>query len=81
MYIQIHDTSLARHNAGFETPWYFAVFDRAIYREHRYHFSHSIPHLFVYTNKVYPISTTSIITTIAIPDTLVSDTAKLNSMI
>jgi len=81
MSIRIYDTSLARRNAGFETPWYFAILGRAVYREEGYHFFNSIPHLCVYTSEVYPISTTSIITTIAIPDTLVSDSAKLNSVI
>jgi hypothetical protein len=66
---------------GSNTPRYFSILGRAIYREHGYHFFYSIPHLCGYTSEVYPISTTSIITTIAIPNTLVSDTAKLNSAI
>src|SRR6202790_4685768 len=64
--ICLFDTALALHYTGFEQPMLYAELGRPIYRENRYHFFGSTPHLCVVTGSFIPICLNHVISLIAI---------------
>ena len=76
--ICLFDTALAWRYTGFEQPTLYAELGGPLYRENRYHFFRSTLHLCVVTGTILPICLDRVVSLIAILDTLIYPTFKLN---